>query len=146
VLRIMGETRDIDLKLSSVECKFTRRQHDNLQSKCQALSSMLQAGIHPQIAIATSGLFNDPMDVYRQSKEYLVKWDPVQMVPGGEEETVDEEGAQETGGGEPSRGRGKGYCKICGKKLPRGRSKYCSDNCLQEANLQKQSGGTARVN
>lgn len=82
VLRIMGETRpNIDLKLSSVECKFTRRQHDNLQSKCQALSSLLQAGIHPEIAIATSGLFNDPMDVYKQSEKYLAKWDPVKMQP-----------------------------------------------------------------
>ena len=80
VLRIMGDTRpDIDLKLSSIECKFTRRQHDNLQSKCQALSSLLQAGIHPEIAIATSGLFNDPMDVYKQSEEYLEKWKPVPM-------------------------------------------------------------------
>lgn len=79
VLRIMGETRDIDLKLSAVECKFTRRQHDNLQSKTQALSSLLQAGIAPEIAIATSGLFNDPMDVYAQSKKYLSKWEPVPM-------------------------------------------------------------------
>ena len=80
VLRIMGETRDIDLKLSQVECKFTRRQHDNLQSKCQALTSLLQAGIHPEIAIASSGLFNDPMDVYQQSKKYLDKWEPVTML------------------------------------------------------------------
>ena len=77
----MGETRDIDLKLSAVDCKFTRRQHDNLQSKCQALTSLLQAGIHPEIAIATSGLFNDPLDVYSQSVEYLKKWEPVKMEP-----------------------------------------------------------------
>ena len=99
VLRIMGETRDIDLKLSAVDCKFTRRQHDNLQSKCQALSSLLQAGIHPEIAIATSGLFNDPLDVYSQSVKYLKKWEPVKMEPesnpvetpeenSGEEETA----------------------------------------------------------
>ena len=146
VLRIMGETRDIDLKLSSVECKFTRRQHDNLQSKCQALSSLLQAGIHPAIAIATSGLFNDPMDVYEQSREYLTKWDPVQLAPDTEEtEFTDEEQEQDTGG-EQTRGKGKGFCQVCGKKLPKGRSKYCSDNCLNEANLQRASGGTARVN
>ena len=81
VLRIMGETREsVNLKLSQVECKFTRRQHDNLQSKCQALTSLLQAGIHPEIAIATSGLFNDPMDVYSQSKKYLDKWEPITML------------------------------------------------------------------
>jgi len=40
----------------------------------------LQAGIHPEIAIATSGLFNDPMDVFTQSKRYLDKWEPVTML------------------------------------------------------------------
>lgn len=80
VLRIMSDTRDVDLRLAEVECKFTRRQHDNLQSKCQALSSLLQSGIAPEIAIATSGLFNDPMDVYAQSKPYLdAKWQPIVM-------------------------------------------------------------------
>lgn len=87
VLRIMGETRDVDLKLSAVECKFTRRQHDNLQSKCQALSSLLQAGIAPEVAIATSGLFNDPMDVAAQSAKYLEKWESVSMEPEPDDST-----------------------------------------------------------
>ena len=103
VLRIMHETRNVDLKLLSVECKFTRRQHDNLQSKCQALTSLLQAGIKPEIAIATSGLFNDPVDVAKQSETYLQKWEPVMMlaeemiangnapVGGGEEAPAEEE-------------------------------------------------------
>ena len=80
VLRIMNETRNVDLKLAAVECKFTRRQHDNLQSKCQALTSLLQAGIKPEIAIATSGLFNDPVDVAKQSENYLQKWEPIMML------------------------------------------------------------------
>jgi hypothetical protein len=80
VLRIMHETRNVDMKLADVECKFTRRQHDNLQSKCQALTSLLQAGIKPEIAIATSGLFNDPVDVATQSEVYLQKWEPVVML------------------------------------------------------------------
>ena len=96
VLRIMGESRNIDLRLSAVECKFTRRQHDNLQSKCQALQSLLQSGIAPEIAIATSGLFNDPVDVTRQSKAYLdAKWNPIVMMienglipPAGSETTT----------------------------------------------------------
>ena len=77
ILRIMREKCDTDLKLSEVDCKFTRRQHDNLLTKTQALLHMLEAGLAPEIAIATSGLFNDPMDVARQSKEYLEgKWSP----------------------------------------------------------------------
>lgn len=145
VLRIMDETRDVNLRLAEVECKFTRRQHDNLQSKCQALSALLQAGIAPEIAIATSGLFNDPYDVYVQSKEYLdAKWTPVLMSPddvpageGGEEEDVSS-GSQAA---EEDSGRNV-RCVICGKKLPAGRHKYCSDVCEAEAQSIRASGGT----
>ena len=63
------------LATADTECKFTRRQHDNLQSKTQALLSMLEAGIEPSTAIATSGLFNDPMDVAAASAPYLKKWE-----------------------------------------------------------------------
>lgn len=63
-----------DLRPAEVECKFTRRQHDNLQSKAQALTTMLEAGVEPGIAFATSGLFNDPMDVAAASAPYLRKW------------------------------------------------------------------------
>ena len=79
VLRIMRETRTSDLNLGEVECKFTRRQHDNLQSKTQSLIQMLQAGLAPEVAIATCGLFNDPMDVTKRSAEYLEKWKPVDI-------------------------------------------------------------------
>ena len=96
VLRIMGETRDIDLKLAAVECKFTRRQHDNLQSKTQALTALLQAGISPEIAIATSGLFNDPMDVAAQSKKYLKKWEPIEMEPTSSPVSTPSQGAENT--------------------------------------------------
>ena len=74
VLRIARDKSDLDLKLSEVECKFTRRQHDNLLTKTQALRNMLESGLAPDVAIATSGLFNDPMDVVQQSTEYLKKW------------------------------------------------------------------------
>lgn len=81
VLAIIATTRDdFDLKLSEVDCKFTRRQHDNLQSKTQALQGMLQAGLHPEIAIASCGLFNDPLDVYQRSTEYLKKWEYVDLL------------------------------------------------------------------
>lgn len=81
VLRIMRITNNISLTLSEVECKFTRRQHDNLLTKTQSLLQMLEAGLKPEIAIATCGLFNDPMDVAAQSKEYLTRWEPQERVP-----------------------------------------------------------------
>lgn len=80
VLHIIRSTEEgFDLSLGEIECKFTRRQHDNLQSKVQALNGMLTAGIHPTIAIATSGLFNDPTDVAKQSADTLRKWDYTPM-------------------------------------------------------------------
>ena len=74
VLRIVRDKTDLDLKLSEIDCKFTRRQHDNLLTKTQALRNMLEAGLSPEVSISTSGLFNDPMDVAQQSAEYLKKW------------------------------------------------------------------------
>lgn len=92
ILRIMRTTQpEFGLKMSEVDVKFTRRQHDNLQSKVQALTGMLQAGINPEVAIATSGLFNDPMDVYAQSAEFLRKWDYIPLAPA---ETVTEDTEQ----------------------------------------------------
>jgi hypothetical protein len=35
---------------------------------------MLEAGIHPLIAITHSGLFSDPEQTYLDSMEYLEKW------------------------------------------------------------------------
>lgn len=91
VLRIMSGTTGANLSLSEVECKFTRRQHDNLLTKTQSLLHMLEAGLHPEVAIATSGLFNDPMDVAKQSEEYLRKWEFVELAPTqDEEEPVDD--------------------------------------------------------
>lgn len=78
VLHIIRGVRDINLSLSEVECKFTRRQHDNLLTKSQSLLHMLEAGLAPGVAIAASGLFNDPMDVAAQSQEYLRKWEYVE--------------------------------------------------------------------
>lgn len=81
VLHIIRGVKDIGLSLSDVECKFTRRQHDNLLTKTQSLLHMLEAGLDPEVAIATSGLFNDPMDVTVQSREYLRKWDYTEPAP-----------------------------------------------------------------
>lgn len=80
-LKIARETRDLDLALREVDCKFSRQQRDNLLTKTQALIHMLQAGLAPDVAIATCGLFNDPADIATQSAGYLKKWDFVELSP-----------------------------------------------------------------
>ena len=89
VLRILSltETSEVaDLKLSDIDIKFSRNRTDSLLVKTQGLSNMLQAGIHPLIAITHCGLFSDPQGVWNDSKEYMGKW-----LYGVEEDETDEE-------------------------------------------------------
>lgn len=74
-LRIAKElVKDFHLSLAQIDIKFTRNRTDNIQTKTQSMESMLKSGLHPRIAIATSGLFSDPESVYLESLEYLKKW------------------------------------------------------------------------
>lgn len=75
VLRIMRDTVGTPLKVKDIDIKFPQRYVDNILTKTQALQSLLTAGIAPPVAIATCGLWNDPTDVYLQSKDYLSQWD-----------------------------------------------------------------------
>lgn len=75
VLRILRDTPGTPLRLSDIEIKLARRYVDNILTKTQALQQLLAAGINPRVAIATCGLWNDPTDIYLQSKEYLNQWD-----------------------------------------------------------------------
>ena len=74
VLRIMRDTVKFNLRLSEIDIKFTRNKTDSLLVKSQGLQNQLEAGIHPQIAIAHCGLYSDPEQVYLDSREYLEKW------------------------------------------------------------------------
>src|SRR5690606_23931707 len=85
VLRILEDSNYVSLdglKLSDIDVKFNRNKTDNLLVKTQGLQNMLEAGIHPRIAIANSNLFSDPEQVFIDSAEYLRKW----KVDKGEEE------------------------------------------------------------
>jgi len=84
VLRICKDISNFTLNLSDIEIKFTRNKTDNLLVKTQGLQNMLEAGVHPQIAITTSGLFSDPEQTYLDSLDYLKKWltVPAKITPG----------------------------------------------------------------
>jgi SPP1 family phage portal protein len=75
VLKIIKDSEETEIRLSDIDIKFIPNKTDNLLTKTQALQTMLEAGINPQIAIATSGLFGDPEQVYLDSLPYLRnKW------------------------------------------------------------------------
>lgn len=73
ILRILKDTPGIEmgLELKNVEIKFSRRNYDNLQTKAQVLTTLLNnPKIHPQLAFVHSGMFLDPESAYLQSKEW----------------------------------------------------------------------------
>ena len=70
-----SETSEVaELKLSDIDVKFSRNRTDSLLVKTQGLNNMLQAGVHPLIAITHCGLFSDPQSVWNDSKAYMGKW------------------------------------------------------------------------
>ena len=103
ILRILRDTAGTPLKLHDIEIKFTRRYVDNITTKAQALQQLLTSGIAPKVAIATCGLWNDPTDIYLQSKEFLKQWDVT------DDEDVSEDGHvhEETAGDDPQEVREK---------------------------------------
>lgn len=71
VLRICSDTAPLNLKLSDIGLKFTRRNYADIQSKAQVLAEMLNNDkIHPKLAFQVCGLFTDAEDAYRISNEY----------------------------------------------------------------------------
>ena len=71
VLRILQDMIGLKLDLKNVEPKFSRRNYDNLQTKAQVLTMLLDnPKVHPQLAYVHSGLFLDPESAYLQSKTW----------------------------------------------------------------------------
>lgn len=86
ILHILRETTETDLDVTDLDIKFARRYTDNILTKTQALTQLLNAGIDPGVAIATCGLWNDPTDVEIQSRPYLAKWE-IEDVRGNGQDT-----------------------------------------------------------
>ena len=84
VLKLCDGLADLKLKLKDIDMKFTRRNYDNIQSKSQVLTTMLQQPkIHPLLAFTHCGLFSDPESAYTMSIQYydeqMAKWEPVEV-------------------------------------------------------------------
>lgn len=105
-LRIMKDMVGTELTAKKITIKFSRRNYDNLQTKSQVLTTMLNnPKIHPKLAFVHCGLFLDPEGAYMQSKEYWennAKEDKQNEVQSNIEKTA------ETGSEAESDGTGKG--------------------------------------
>lgn len=71
VLRICSDLSDLELKLSNVEVRFTRRNYENIAQKATVLTTMLSnPKIAPVLAFTHCGMFSDPQLAYRMSMDY----------------------------------------------------------------------------
>ena len=74
VLRLIRELANIELKLSDIDMKFTRRNYENIQSKAQVLTTMLgNPKIHPKLAFEHCGMFSDAESAYKESEKYYAE-------------------------------------------------------------------------
>ena len=66
--------RDLGLKVSDIEIRFTRRNYENITAKANVLTMLLaNEKIYPKLAFEHCGLFVDPDLAYTQSEEYAAK-------------------------------------------------------------------------
>lgn len=71
LIQITNDLRNMDLKLSDIEIRFTRRNYENIQEKSQVLTTMLSNDkIHPRLAFEHCGMFADPGLAYKESMLY----------------------------------------------------------------------------
>lgn len=71
LLQYADDLRGLNLKLSSVAVRFTRRNYENILQKSQVLTTMLNNDqIHPRLAFQHCGMFTDPDLAYQISEEY----------------------------------------------------------------------------
>ena len=72
VKRVISTYRGTELKLASVDVRFTRRNYENILEKSQVLTTMLDSDkIAPKLAFEHCGLFIDPEQAYTLSVEYM---------------------------------------------------------------------------
>ena len=74
VLTICRTLVNMDLKVSNIEIRFTRRNYENILQKAQVLDLMLKnEKIHPRLAFEHCGLFVDSDLAYTLSAEYVAE-------------------------------------------------------------------------
>lgn len=70
-LDILKRKNLLSLEPSDIKLQIARNETANVQSKAQAMYTMLGAGLAPELALAKSGISNDPVTDVAQSKKYL---------------------------------------------------------------------------
>ena len=72
---------DLGLSMRDFEVQINHSPQDNMYTKAQTLYQLLQAGIHPLVAVKTVGLWGDAEKTYLVSKPYFdVLWKTIDNV------------------------------------------------------------------
>lgn len=75
VLKICRTVSDLNLRLSAVEIRFTRRNYENISEKATVLTTMLNnKKIAPRLAFEHCGMFVDPELAYLMSEKYAEEY------------------------------------------------------------------------
>ena len=71
LFEILKKKANLTLTTDDVDIRFTRRNYENIQVKSQVLTTMLANDkIAPKLAFESCGMFIDPEEAYKESKEY----------------------------------------------------------------------------
>ena len=110
VVDILRKKRILDINLNDFELNFVRNETANVQAKAQAFQTLMSAGLHPELALAKSGISNDPVKDMKMSEKWLEmiwgnpqKVDQAEQTDGGQGEAEiiersSDNGENDTGG------------------------------------------------
>lgn len=71
VVDILRRKGLLDIDLNDFEPQFSHGETANIQSKAQAYQTLMAAGMHPELAMAKSGISNDPVKDAAMSEKYI---------------------------------------------------------------------------
>ena len=102
VVEILKRKGLLDIDVNDFEPLVTHNEEANVQSKAQAFQTLMAAGLHPELAMAKSGISNDPVRDMKMSEKYIMlRWgDPEKPIEQPKTEIVEEDnnnGESDTG-------------------------------------------------
>ena len=111
LLRICRDLGDLDLKLSAIDIRFTRRNYENISEKANVLTTMLNnPKIAPVLAFIHCGMFSDPQVAYKMSMEYVAEQEAKAEKLAAQQQTKEGDEGNEPGkeksGSQPGSGKG----------------------------------------
>ena len=71
ILKILKDVNGFEISLGNFELSLIRNELANIQAKAQSCGTMIGFGLHPILAMKWSGLTNDPVAAYEDSKEFF---------------------------------------------------------------------------